>query len=129
MGNWRRVAAVLVAGALALAGCGRAAPAPAPSAGQAYKQKATLDVTLTEFRIEPATLTVARDTQVTLQVTNRGHLVHDLAIPALDAATPALRPGMKTTLTFVASQPGEYEVVCQIPGHKTQGMKARLVVE
>jgi uncharacterized cupredoxin-like copper-binding protein len=40
-----------------------------------------------------------------------------------------LEPGRSNTYTFTApNQPGEYQVVCGIPGHYLAGMVAKLIV-
>ncbi len=64
--------------------------------------------------------------QVTLRVTNIDTQPHSLAV--LDKATPDLQPGETFDLDLGVLEPGEYEVICEIPGHESAGMTATLMV-
>jgi uncharacterized cupredoxin-like copper-binding protein len=68
---------------------------------------------------------------VVFEVTNAGGEAHDLRVDgaAEPAATPTLRPGGTATLR-VRVPAGQDELVlwCALPGHRAQGMQARLEV-
>jgi uncharacterized cupredoxin-like copper-binding protein len=42
--------------------------------------------------------------------------------------TDGTMPGESETVTFMASEAGEYTMVCYIPGHAVSGMWLRFVV-
>ena len=112
--------------------------------------EADVDVTLNDSSIElaPATATAG---DVTLVATNQGSTTHEFEIftvegdidpsslPVEDnvASTDGLTlldevedltPGSQAELTVDLS-PGTYAVICNLPGHYTQGMHASLTVE
>ena len=81
------------------------------------------------FRFEPDRIEVRAGQQVTLRVVNRGPSPHDLTIESLNVETGQFGVGEERTLTFTApAQPGEYEFICNVPGHVQLGMKGTLVV-
>ena len=48
--------------------------------------------------------------------------------PNAASATESTKPGQSATVTFTADRPGEYALVCYVPGHATAGMWIRLNV-
>ena len=125
--------AVIVFGlSIALAACGGGGPTT------------NLSVDMMEFTFTPAGFTVPAGQEITLELTNNGAVVHDFIIMNLGADVgqsfegddeqnmywkAEQGPGTSSTYTFTApSQPGEYQVVCGIPGHYLAGMVAKLVV-
>jgi FtsP/CotA-like multicopper oxidase with cupredoxin domain len=85
-----------------------------------------IDVTLTEFAIEPSTLDVPAGVPVTFNVANNGSIEHDFTIDGLDG-TASIAAGTTTTLQVPAFEPGEYKVLCTVPGHEAAGMAATVV--
>jgi FtsP/CotA-like multicopper oxidase with cupredoxin domain len=83
-------------------------------------------VSLTEFRITPAELTVADGGL--LKVTNNGSVVHNLTVKGEDVATADLKGGESATLDLGGLDAGTYQVFCAIPGHAEAGMRGALVV-
>ncbi|MFA5883344.1 MAG: multicopper oxidase domain-containing protein [Acidimicrobiia bacterium] len=83
-------------------------------------------VGLSEFRINPADLTVAEGG--VLKVSNTGTTVHNLAVKGQDLTTPDLKSGDTATLDLGKLDAGMYEVYCTIPGHADAGMKGALMV-
>lgn len=79
----------------------------------------TLDVTLGEFWVKPATLEVAQNTTLVLNVTNTGAQKHDLQIGA--KKTPILNPGQKAVLRTTAIE-ATVQGYCTLPGHRAAGM-------
>ncbi len=93
----------------------------------------------------PPIWTVSTGQQVTVQLTNNGTLEHNWAIVKPDVALPeTFDPETDSDIilydtglvegtseyndVFVAPAPGEYDVICTVPGH-FPGMQGRLVVE
>jgi plastocyanin len=125
---------------LAVAGCGGtskksnpkpAGAAPATSTAPSSASGGTLAVSETEFKLDPATLTV-KGGSLKITVRNAGTTVHALSIEkggpgGSDARTADIQPGAQATLS-VTLKPGKYEVYCPIDGHKGLGMKGTIVV-
>lgn len=90
-------------------------------------------VDLTEWAIEPAVITAKAGT-MKFVVRNRGAIIHGLEIEGeIDGKgferEIAPFPGGQTRTLVVELPPGEYELYCQVPGHKEQGMEGTLIVE
>ena len=117
---------------LAFAACGGGGPTT------------NLSVDMIEFMFNPTNFTVPAGREITLELSNNGSVVHDFIIMNLGAEVgqdfgdedvpniyfkAELGPGSSEVVTFTApEQPGEYQVVCGIPGHYLAGMVAKLIV-
>lgn len=108
--------------------------------------KATINVTLSDFTYTPNTFTIPAGATVTLNATNNGAVEHEFAIMKLGTSvTPpfgekdegnifweldAIEAGTTKSGTFTApTEPGTYEVICGLEGHIEKGMVASLVVK
>jgi len=108
--------------------------------------RATLDVTATDKGYDSTTYTVPAGAKVTLNMTNEGATEHEFAILKKDQhVTPpfgekdedkiyweldGVQSGQTKSDTFTApTEPGNYDVICGIPGHIELGMVATLVVK
>ena len=100
---------------------GGSGPAPASGAGT------TIAVELSEFKI--AGDLVAPPGPITIEVTNKGTMEHDLSFADLGKKTDMLAPGESATLELGNVEAGEYEGICTVAGHAAAGMKATLVVK
>ena len=106
----------------------------------------TLNVTTTDKGYDSPTYTVPAGAEVTLNMTNTGVLEHEFAILKLgEHVIPpfgekdedkilweldAVQAGTTKSDTFTApTEPGEYDVICGIPGHIELGMTATLIVK
>ena len=144
---------LLLAGSLLVA-CGdtapTATPAPAaaeptattaaPAAGEPTATTAAggsggtaagspIAVTLNEWSIEPKTIQAPAGHQ-TFKVTNAGKFKHNFSIivSGQEVKTPNIDAGQ--TATLEADIPaGTYDTLCDIPGHKQQGMAGTLEVK
>jgi FtsP/CotA-like multicopper oxidase with cupredoxin domain/plastocyanin len=83
-------------------------------------------VTLSEFKIDPAMVTVSEGGSVA--VTNTGTVVHDLAVKGTDVKTAMLKPGESASLDVSHLKKGDYTLICEVSGHEGAGMKAMLMV-
>jgi len=132
--------ASLAAAALVAAGCGeeRAAGGRATStsptpAGQpptpVGKAIATVDVSLADYRLDPANPRVARGGVIAFEATNDGQTVHALAVdgPAGEARTVRLAPGERRTIAVRLPQ-GNYKLLCPLADHEQRGMVGRVRV-
>jgi FtsP/CotA-like multicopper oxidase with cupredoxin domain len=86
----------------------------------------TVEVTLGDLFIEPKQLEAPAG-DVTFEVTNDGQTEHNFAIEG-HGATEMIPPGETVTLQVPSLEAGEYEVICEVPGHAGGGMVATLVV-
>ena len=89
------------------------------SSGTAKPTTKTVDVTLGEFYVKPASLTVPKNTTLILNVTNKGKQDHDLKVG--NKMTPTLKPGAKSVLTTAAIE-DTIQGFCTLPGHRSAGM-------
>ena len=125
-----RAAALLSAGALALAGCdGEPDPVSVPGG--------EIEFTLSEYRIEPQAVQVPSG-EITIVARNTGRLTHNLKVRSLDrergqaaevfgATEGTAFPGETVRGTFTLG-PGKYELVCTIGNHDDLGQTGTLVV-
>lgn len=95
-----------------------AAVAPIPS---------SLTIKATDFGFEPRVIQVAAGQPITLSFENQGAMVHDWVLEGTNKHLTA-KAGQSQTQTFTFDQPGEFDLVCSIPGHTEWGMKGKLVV-
>ena len=108
--------------------------------------KTTLNVTATDNGYDSKTYTVPAGAEVTLNLTNNGSIEHEFAILKLgEHVTPpfgdkdedkifweldGVEAGKTKSDTFTApTEPGEYDIICGIPGHIELGMTATLIVK
>jgi plastocyanin len=143
MPSTRRYAALFAIGALLvvpIAGCGGdddddgeggeatpAATATAPSGGGGGE---TVDMSLTDFALNPADPTVKPGT-VTFNVTNDGQAPHALEVegPGEEVETDTLSAGGSAKLTVDLNQPGTYEMYCPVGNHREMGMEGQVRVK
>ena len=142
------IAVTLVVGSAALMACGgTTAPAATTSAPVAVGGS-TITVQLAEWTVKPSTAT-AKTGSVSFAVTNKGTTPHELAIIRTDAAADALTqvagvvdekalPVVGRTAPLDAGKsetrafdlkPGKYVLLCNLPAHFGQGMRAAFTVQ
>ncbi|MGE5249244.1 MAG: cupredoxin domain-containing protein [Bacteroidota bacterium] len=125
---------IVLAAALVLASCGGGSKGAAPK----------INVTMTDFKFTPDTFTIPAGKEISFTARNNGAVTHDFIIMKLgtnagDNYGPEDEPnvfwktevpaGQTSTETFTApSEPGEYQVLCGVPGHYVAGMSAKLTV-
>ncbi len=108
--------------------------------------KATLNVATTDKGYDSPTYTVPAGAEVTVKMTNNGVLEHEFAVLKKgEHVTPpfgekdenkilweldGVEAGTTKSDTFTApTEPGEYDIICGIPGHIELGMTATLIVK
>lgn len=91
-------------------------------------------ISLAEWRFAPAALTLPADSPAVLELRNTGGLAHEWALLSAViagesefsddnvAARLRLEPGATARLEFIVPERGDYQVVCPIGGHFSQGM-------
>ncbi len=113
--------AIFMLGLVAIAGIGLATADGAPPT-----PSTTIDVSLSEFRIDGAL--VAPAGEVTLRITNAGSMSHNVAVTELDVVSQNVGPGGVTELALGELAPGAYELFCDIAGHRESGMVTTLTI-
>lgn len=109
-----------------------------------------LTVTMTEFGFEPNTITVTAGEPVKLTLVNNGAIEHDFVVevmPVKDVSTEgmdmdhmsgdhaeydlhtATAAGATSSISFTVTEPGTYQIICSVPGHKEAGMTGELIVK
>ncbi len=107
-------------------------------------------VTMKEFGFSPNVINVTAGKPVELTLINEGAVEHDFVIaviPVKDVSTSGMEmdhmsgdhaeydlhsataAGATSTLTFTVTEPGTYEIICSVPGHKEAGMTGELIVK
>jgi FtsP/CotA-like multicopper oxidase with cupredoxin domain len=94
------------------------------TAAAATPTTATAMVHLSEFKLEPAKVTIAAGG--TLQLMNMGTTQHNVAIKDTSLASPMIDAGATGNLEVAGLSPGTYTMYCQVAGHEQAGMKATL---
>ena len=117
------VAAVL---ALVLAFTAVVMAAGDDSSAGSVSTAAPTHVSLSEFAIAPAAITVPEGGS--LHVTNNGATAHNLTIVDEGIATADLPAGGSEELDVSSLAVGTYDVVCLVPGHADSGMTGTLEV-
>lgn len=118
-----RLAALATVALLAVAGCG--GDDEEASSGEAA---ATVDVSETDFALEPQDATVDESGAIEFAVANDGETDHALEIEAdPEAVSDTIAPGEETSFT-AELEPGEYKWYCPIANHEDLGMVGTLTV-
>ncbi len=86
----------------------------------------TFDISLVEFSIKPKTITVPSGKAITLRVSNKGTMQHDL-VDENRKGTKMLDPGDSQTIT-VGPFTSSTVLFCSVPGHRQAGMQMTVKV-
>ena len=95
-------------------------PTPTPSVSR-------VEIIEKEFTIQPGVSTVNAGT-VIFEIKNEGFIEHNFVIEGHDDHVELILP--QETKTFeVELAPGNYQLICDLPGHKEAGMVAEFTVK
>ncbi len=100
--------------------------APSGAAPAALAGAPAIEVTGLDFRFQPAQLRIKAGQPVNIALANRGAIIHNITIPALQFQLVA-QPGRRAVASLTAARLGAYEFYCSVPGHRAV-MVGRLVV-
>ena len=90
----------------------------------------TRTVAASEFKFDPATVTVPVGAPVTISLQNKGTVIHDFNVEGLDQPFMVTAdPGKTASGTFTPTKAGTFKVVCTQPAHEQSGMVGQLVVQ
>jgi uncharacterized cupredoxin-like copper-binding protein len=135
------ILAALVAGYFLFTGFQRPAPVPEitfppqveePSQEEEVvveKEVRQVDVSGTEFRFTPSSITLKEGERVRVVFTNIGSAPHDFTIEGLGIKTKVIGSGQTDSIEFVAPASGNYTFFCSVPGHRQAGMEGNIKVE
>ncbi|MGE5224415.1 MAG: plastocyanin/azurin family copper-binding protein [Omnitrophica WOR_2 bacterium] len=131
------IIALALVGLLVLSACG--------GGGGSSGGATNVTVTLTEFKFDPATVSVPAGAKVNLTLINNGSAQHSWVVMKqgtkvngtftdADKAniyfSQVVDAGKTVTATFTApSTAGDYQIVCDLPGHLEAGMQGTLTVK
>ena len=88
----------------------------------------------TEFKLDPAQVTVPVNTPVQFTVKNAGTVEHNFKVELPSAGIEQilfaqnLKPGETQTASFTFSQAGSWEMYCPVDDHEGAGMKGTIMV-
>lgn len=91
----------------------------------------TINVSETDFKLDPANPRVSKPGVVEIKATNDGKTTHSLEVegPGEEQKLKSdLQPGDSGTIKVDLSKPGSYEWYCPIANHRQLGMKGEIVV-
>ncbi len=115
---------VIVAVAALTVACGGGSTNSNTGGGSA----ANVSVTASEFKFDPATITVKAGQTVNVSLKNTGSVKHTFVVKEANF-TLAADPGQTATGSFTAPAAGTYTFYCDVPGHEDAGMKGTLTVQ
>jgi nitrite reductase (NO-forming) len=105
----------------AVPGTPEATPCASPAAGGNV-------IDMVDIAFQPTQITIAANTDVVLQLTNKGALTHNFTIDELNISSGDVTGGGSVSVTINA-KPGTYQFYCSVPGHKDLGMIGTLIVQ
>lgn len=113
-----------------LAACGGGGSS---SGGGGAASGRTINVEATEFAFNPNSFTGKVGEQITFKVTNKGTVDHNFVILTPDGskelANMTIKVGASNSLNFTPPSAGDYQIDCNIAGHKEAGMVGKLSVK
>ena len=146
----RSLAAAAVIGVAALAGCGgddskdngtkSAAPASSSSSSSSSSSESspssgsvvqTVNVTATDFKLNPANPRLSKPGRVEFKVENDGQAPHTIEVEGPGSEQelqPVLDPGQSGTLEVNLDKPGKFEWYCPVGNHRDLGMEGVITV-
>ncbi len=103
-------------------------------ANAASEPSTNITITETEFKLDPAQITVPLNTPVHFTVKNAGAVAHNLEFELSSASMQQalfatnLNPGETRTGTFTFTRAGSWVMFCPVDGHANAGMKGTVMV-
>jgi uncharacterized cupredoxin-like copper-binding protein len=84
----------------------------------------------TEFRLQPAEITLDKPGTYVFRAVNSGDTVHALEVEGegIEEETEEIEPGQSAELK-VKLEAGTYELYCPVDGHAEEGMEGKLTVK
>lgn len=101
------------------------------------KAPVTVNVKLTEFKVELSNTELPAGTPVTFVITNDGKVTHEMVLEKANAVDEPLEfegkaqeaedivPGTTRTVEWIVPDAGTYQLACHVSGHFESGMKTQ----
>lgn len=87
-----------------------------------------IEITMVEYRFDPAVVAVKPGESVRFRLINRGSLEHEFESHELKLAEVIVQPGETREVAWSApATPGEFTFLCDIPGH--EGMEGKIRIQ
>ncbi len=97
------------------------------------RARASVLVRSTDFHFKPTTVKVRAGIPTRIELQNDGQTEHSLVVKTPDGEYDWIhlhaQAGASDAAIYQLDQPGEYRVLCTIPGHTEAGMTGELIVE
>jgi len=87
-----------------------------------------LEVDMVDIAFNPTEMTIPANTDVTINLVNNGAATHNFNVES-EGIHSGDYAGGQTGTVDINLPPGEYEYICNIPGHKEAGMVGKLIVQ
>jgi uncharacterized cupredoxin-like copper-binding protein len=115
-------------GSKSSAGSTAASTSSAPAAGGAVIK--TVSVHETEYKLNPAAISLAKTGTYVFKGVNDGTITHGLEVEGngVEVKLTSIAPGSNGTLKVTLPKSGTYEIYCPVDGHKGLGMKGTITV-
>ena len=114
-----------------LVGCGAGGgAAKAPSDAKKGAVVKTIQVKETEFKLQPAEITLDKPGTYVFEAVNSGDSAHALEVEGegIEEETEGIEPGQSAELKLKLKA-GTYELYCPVDGHAEEGMEGELTVK
>lgn len=100
--------------------------ASSPSATTANETDIT--VTGSNFKLDPAAISVKKGQKVKITFTNTGG-EHNFVLDGYNVKTQVISSGQTRTVEFVADKTGTFQYYCSVGSHRALGMQGTLTVQ
>lgn len=107
---------------------GTAASTTGATADGGAVKTVTINVSSSNFKFDPTTITVKKGDRVRVTLNNTGG-THDWVVDEFNAKTKQITGSGTDTVEFVADQAGTFEYYCSVGTHRQMGMVGKLIVE
>ncbi len=90
-----------------------------------------VQLTIKEWKIEPASVEL-KPGKVRITVTNAGSLSHNVTVLLggdVKGATPTFAPSESPMVIEMTLTAGDYDMLCSLPGHASQGQRGTITVK
>lgn len=91
-------------------------------------QPITIEISGSEFKYEPATMTAKVGQPVTVVYKNVGKYPHDFVIDELGVKSQVIKSGETDSFIFTPTKTGTFSFYCSLPNHLERGMKGTFIV-
>jgi len=100
----------------------------APSGAMMKEEAREIIVTGSNYKFNPATITVKKGETIKLVFKNSGGM-HDFFIDELGVKTKVVPTNGEDTVQFTASKVGTFDYYCSVGTHRAMGMVGKITVQ